>query len=830
MKLLFKEKRLYMNAFSDSIVRVITYCSYIFFITVAFLLFFSDVTKLKFISILLFLFLIDRVIHIKKGERSIYELHGDEINVAKAFSPNTLRIFSYSFRKSIGTERDFYFLTLLELLKRKEIKNILGRLDVSHKEFLDKVIEYTNTKSEYVKKDELLVLCENVAVEAYKNASEIGCEFVEPYNLFAAILSTKHKYISKLTNLFEIVPDDVSNAIIYARYAKKYNWFNKPPSVIGGFAYKTNIVRSRFMNRAWTARPTPMLDQYGIDLTYLAKSKKTGFLIGHENEMELLINAVSRPGKPNAILVGEPGSGKSTIISNLAFRMIKDKVPKVLFDKRLVSLNVGALLSNANQGDLTQRIQKIANDISVAGNIVLFIPIVHDLFKKPIDGSLAPIDLLLPIIKNNEIPVVCETYPREFKQFIEQRSDFTEQFDVINVSEIKEMNAIKLLIYESIILEREFNVFITFGAIKKSVLLAHKYFRSKLLPGSALDLLKQVSAYANENKIKTVSDDIVVEIAERQSKIPIQKAGENEVNKLLNLEDIIHKKFINQKEAVSSVANAIREFRSGLSRSGGPIATFLFVGPTGVGKTELAKVLAETQFGSRDLMLRLDMSEYQDKQSVSRLIGSVDGVRGGVLTDAILKNPYSLILLDEFEKANSEILNLFLQVFDDGRLTDSLNRTVDFQNTIIIATSNAHSDFIKNEIEKGVLFNEIVDIIKKKLTDYFKPELINRFSSVVVFRNLNEDEICAVAKLMLLEVSGVLKNTHGITVNFSEGAIEKIAKLGYSPVFGARPLRQVISEKVRSVFAEMILKKEIARGNTINFIFENGEFKFNIVD
>jgi len=432
----------------------------------------------------------------------------------------------------------------------------------------------------------------------------------------------------------------------------------------------------------------------------------------------------------------------------------------------------------------------------------------------------------LPVIKNESIPVIGETYPREFKQYIEQHSDFLEQFEVVNVEEMSEDEAVRFLVYNGLMLEREFGVLVTFRAISKSVEIAHRYFRDKVLPGSAADLLKQAFARAKQEGLKILEEDTVIQVAEGRSKIPIQKADVAEAEKLLNLESIIHEKFINQESAVKAVSRALREYRSGLSRTGGPIATFLFLGPTGVGKTELAKILARVQFGSQEMMHRFDMSEYQDKQSIFRFIGTPDGERTGTLTDAVLQSPYSLILLDEFEKAHPDILDLFLQVFDDGRLTDSLGRIVSFENTIIIATSNANSQFIKEEIEKGKKVEEITEEIKRKLTNYFKPELINRFSNIIVFRDLNISEIHIITGLLLKEINETLQKTHGIEFVADESAIKKIAELGYSPEFGARPLRQVISEQVRGVLAEKILRHEIERGDVVDFLYEEGHFEF----
>jgi len=582
------------------------------------------------------------------------------------------------------------------------------------------------------------------------------------------------------------------------------------------------------MNRAWTARPTPTLDEFSTDLTDLARAEQIGFLVGHEREFEHLLNVISRQDKPNALLVGPAGIGKTSMIAHLAFRMVKDQVPEVLFDKRLVSLEIAELVANATPEVLAGRLQTIVEEIRVAGNIVLFIPNIHNLFRTSQTKSLSAIDLLMPIIKNSTIPIIAETYPREFKQYIENRSDFLEEFEIVTVDEISEAEALRFLVYNSLIFEKKSKIFITFRAMKRAVELAHRYFRNKPLPGSAVDLLRQALAKAEQDKLKTLDENLIIEIAERQSKIPIQKAGREEAEKLLNLEEVIHKRLVNQEVAVKAVTRALREYRSGLSRQGGPIATFLFVGPTGVGKTELAKLLAQAQFGSKEAMHRFDMSEYQDKQSIFRLIGTPDGERTGALTDAILEKPYSLILLDEFEKAHPDILNLFLQVFDDGRLTDSLNRTVDFQNTIIIATSNAHSDFIKNEIEKGKAVEDIAETLKKRLTNYFKPELINRFSDVIVFRNLRLEEINQITIFLIEEIAEVLRQNQGIELKVDDLAIKKISELGFSPVFGARPLRQVISEKIKGVLAEKILKKEVGRGDTIEIIFENDSFQFKI--
>ena len=530
---------------------------------------------------------------------------------------------------------------------------------------------------------------------------------------------------------------------------------------------------------------------------------------------------LSRPGRPNVLLVGDPGSGKSTLTAHLAFQIIKDRVPDQLFDKRLVKLDVGGLVAGAEEGDLQNRVKRIIEEIVRAGNIILYIPDIHNLLKTSGQMRMSAADMLIPAIKSSAFSVIGATYPREFKQYIETNNDFVSAFEVVKVQEISENDAVRFLVYESLILERQYKIIISFSAIKQAVELAHKYFRQKLLPASAEDLLKEVLADVAEKKKKILTADDVIAVAEKKVNVPIHKAGKAEAEKLLNLEDLIHRQLVDQEEAVKAVSRALREYRSGLSRKGGPIAAFLFVGPTGVGKTELSKILAKIQFGSSEMMVRLDMSEYQDKGSIMRLIGSSDGSISGSLTSAIMDKPYSLVLLDEFEKAHPDILNLFLQVFDDGRLTDNLGRVANFQNTIIIATSNAHSEFIKSEIEKGQNAKGISEQLKKKLTDYFKPELLNRFSGIIVFGSLLPQDIEAITRFQLKELSATLGESQGIGLQFEEAAVKEIARLGYDPVFGARPLRGVISEKLRSVLAEKILNGEVSRGTTVKVAFDN---------
>ncbi len=805
-----------MGSLGRFLVRFVSYSGYGILVAAAITFSFSDVKWLQSAGWLLALFLADRVAHLGKAERSLAHLpRFGSINIALYLSPQTLLALEWAFERVFLVGGNFYLHLLKKLADRREIREALIRMDVPLEDFLKK-IESGLEASLSIKNDRKLLLesAEGLAAEAFKKALIAKSDFVHPKDLFSAIGGVTDEKITSLLKLFDIVEGDLESALIFGV-------FKGVPSFTGfiGRPYK---VRHRVMNRAWTARPTPNLDAFGEDLTDLARLAKVGFLVGHQQEYDRLEDVLSRPGNPNALLVGDPGAGKETIIAHLAYQVTKDRVSPPLFDKRLVKLDIGRLVAGAAEGELQNRIKKIIDEIALAGNVILYIPEIHNLAKTSGELRLSAADTLLPAIKSSAFSVIGTSYPREFRELIEPNTEFASAFEVIRVQELSEPEAVRFLVYVSIFLERQYKILITFKAVKEAVRLAHKYFRQKLLPASAEDLLKEVLADMAGKGDKILNPEDVIAIAERKVNVPIHKAGKEEAKQLLNLENLIHQRLIDQDEAVKLVAQALREYRSGLARKGGPIAAFLFVGPTGVGKTELSKILAKIQFGSSEAMVRFDMSEYQDKSTVNRLLENV--------TAAIREKPYSLILLDEFEKAHPDILNLFLQVFDDGRLTDLLGRTVDFQNTIIIATSNAHSNFIKSAIEAGRGMKEISDDLKKKLTEYFRPELLNRFSGITVFKNLSPADIQAIAGIQLLNLADQLRENQSLELYFDESAIQKVAELGYDPVFGARPLRGVISDKIKGVLAEKILRGEFVRGQKIKVAFENGEFSFSNVE
>ena len=840
----FDDPRLRMTVAGRFLIRIITWITYLVVLAATFTFLISGIVRLRFLGVFLGIMLVDLLIHRGEADVPIAELPSAaagvtalagaklgsgnvKINAASAMRPAAFSALERAFDASVIARRNFFLEATARLLEFPEVEGALARLDVSLKEFKQKFAELAGdgaaaaatavTRQEYIKQAELL------GVGAFAEAIAGGHNFIEVGDLFAALPGTGDALIARLFDLFSLSAGDIERALIFSAGSRRLGGL---PATISGFMFDSHRrIRHRVMNRAWTSRPTPTLDRYGTDFTDLARDGEIGFLVGHVAEYERLVETLARPTSPNALLVGDAGIGKEAIVQHLAFCLAKDDVPKALFDRRLVSLEIQSVVAGAAPEELATRLKTIVNEIYLAGNIILYIPDIHNLLHTSGTAYLSAADALMPVIKNDGFPVVGATYSKEFKQLIEPRSDFTGAFEIIHVEEITEFDAEKILTYEALVLEKQAGVTISFGAIKRAVSLAKKYFHGKFLPSSAVELLKSAVAHAERGGEKTIGPDLIVKVAEEKTNIPIHEASGAEAETLLNMEDVIHKRLVDQEEAVKAVATALREYRSGLSRKGGPIASFLFVGPTGVGKTELAKILADIQFGSEKMMTRFDMTEYQDKASFARFIGSPDGLTRGALTDAILEKPYGLILLDEFEKAFPDILNLFLQVLDDGRLTDGLGRTVDFTNTIIIATSNAHSDIINDALAKGESMTDIAEYLKKRLVDVFKPELINRFSKIIIFKNLEPKELGQIVALNLAEFAESVK-AQGIYLEFDPDAVKQLTKLGYDPAFGARPLRRVIEEQIRAPLAEAILAKRIGKGSRVQLVYKDEKFDF----
>ncbi|MEZ4156594.1 MAG: ATP-dependent Clp protease ATP-binding subunit [Candidatus Paceibacterota bacterium] len=808
-----------LNTTSRFIVRLIRWMSYSALITLVVVFTLSSLTGLNAVALMLALFLLDELCHMHKSKKNLARLkrEGEEVNAADYLSPRAIRLLSRAQTRARISSTNLNLQVLNVLLTQADTKRAFERLEVKSDRLAAKLQEYLQkSSSKKVRHDKLHTQRDQLIKTGFERAQNHFDASIGNKDVLAALGYIKDFELDQLYSLFEINAHDVELASILS--VKKKN----PKRHFFARRYK---VKEKRMNRSWTARPTPTLDQISTDLTDVVRAHGEGLLIGHVNEYDRLTDLLAKGRGANVLLVGEPGVGKTSLVKHLALQINSDRVPHELFDKRLVQLDTAALINTGEHSK--EYMQKLLNEIKQAGNIILYIPQISTLNKAQGSMSLTLADSLLPELKESSFALIASSYPKEFKSQLEENSQFKEAFSVINVEEMSEEEASHYLSYQSLILEQESPITISLKALRKAVSLAKRYFRQKMLPESALALLKETLADVQEKGREELFEEDVVNTAQKQVNVPLKKAKEKEAQSLVALEDTIHESYIDQEQAVKAVADALRQYRAGIANTKGPIASFLFIGPTGVGKTELSKILTKIQFGSEGAMKRFDMSEYQTKESTYRLIGSPDGAVQGALTEAVRLSPYALILLDEFEKAHPDILNLFLQVLDDARLTDNLGRTIDFSNTIIIATSNAHSDLIKQSLEAGQGIEQVEASVKGRLTEYFKPELINRFSKIVTFKPLSKEDTKKILNLELGRLAEQLKNEHTISLTVSEGAMTVLVEKGFDPVYGARPLKNTISEEVKNVVATMMLKGELKPGQILAVDAENGVLTFS---
>jgi ATP-dependent Clp protease ATP-binding subunit ClpE len=621
------------------------------------------------------------------------------------------------------------------------------------------------------------------------------------------------------------------------------------------------------------------IDQFARNLTHMAKGGLIDPVIGRDDEVKRVIEILNRRNKNNPVLIGEPGVGKTAIAESLAMKIVDGKVPGKLRNKEVYLLDVASLVANTGiRGQFEERIKQLIAELQERKNIILFIDEIHLLVGAgSAEGSMDAGNILKPALARGELQLVGATTLKEYRQ-IEKDSALERRFQPVQVAEPTPEGAIEILKGIKNKYEDYHEVTYSDAAIKACVQLSHRYIQDRFLPDKAIDLLDEAGSKINLtsdgqsqdqfekrlqeiavqkdaalkkenyelaaslrdeeaflekslNETSEISRPIVElshiqEIIEQKTGIPVGKLQEDEQQKLKHLEENLNTKVIGQKKAVEKVSKAIRRSRAGLKSKNRPIGSFLFVGPTGVGKTELTKTLAEELFGSSEAMIRLDMSEYMEKHSISKLIGSPPGYVGhdeaGQLTEKVRRNPYSIILLDEIEKAHPDVQHMFLQILEDGRLTDSQGRTVSFKDSVIIMTSNAgvrhktiHVGFGTNEAIKEA---SILD----SLGSFFKPEFLNRFDSIIEFNSLEKEHIMQIVDLMVLDLQETL-NEQNIEFTITLEAKEKLAELGYHPAFGARPLRRVIQEQIEDKIADYILDQPEA--NKLSAILEDEQLK-----
>ena len=702
---------------------------------------------------------------------------------------------------------------LASIVATREMKIILARLAMMPNKLISRIAKFLNEMPKQAGGEPILSENFNKTVYiAYEEAYAGRRATIGVPDLIIALAKTE-------TETKEILYD---LSIDYDKLRNVVEWLNIQEKLSRQWSsLRVRAIRKPKggINRAMTAIATPVLDQFSRDLTLLARSGVLPLCVGRENEIAEVFR-VLESGKANPILVGFPGTGKTNIIDGIANLMASEDVPEVLQDKRLVSLSVPALVSGAGAiGELEERLTAVIDEVIRSGNIVLYIDNIQNMVGVSSGGgkTLDLSAILAEALQKGYFSAIAATDPIDFAQYIEPSGGLAGVFQKVLIPEPETNEAIRILEAKAGEIEYHHKVFFSYEAIEKAVILSQRYIHDRYLPEKAINLLQEVAVYVRKAKgaNSVVTGEDVALIVSQRAKVQVTKITEKESEKLLKLEEHIHERIINQEEAVKAVAGALRRARVELRDIDRPIANLLFLGPTGVGKTELAKTVAEVYFGSEENMIRLDMSEYQDQSSLNRLIGAPPGYAGagvgGYLTESVRNNPFSLVLLDELEKAHPDVLNVFLQVMDDGRLTDSVGRTIDFSNVILIATSNAATPYIQERLNQEARLEIIKrELLEQVLFQFFRPEFINRFDNIILFKPLSLDNIKEVVKLLLNKVAKRL-GAKGITLRASEEAIAELSKTGYDPIYGARPLRRLIQETVDNALANQLLQGKLTR-------------------
>ena len=645
---------------------------------------------------------------------------------------------------------------------------------------------------------------------------------------------------------------------------------------------------------------TPTLNQYSHDLTSLARGGELDPVVGREKEIERIVQILSRRRKNNPVLIGEPGVGKSAIVEGLAQLISEGNIPEILRGRRLVSLDLASMIAGAKyRGEFEERLKNAMAEIKKSGNVILFIDELHTICGAGAsEGSVDAANILKPALARGELQCIGATTLNEYHKYIEKDAALERRFQPVNVGEPTREEAVEILKGLRDRYEAHHRVRITNEAIQAAVYLSDRYISDRSLPDKAIDLIDEAASrvrihaftappdmkrqqarlealnketeeavahedfekaahlrdrkkalqnemaerrsaweHSRNSKVENVGEEEVAQIVGAWTGIPVSRITESESNRLINLEAILHERVIGQEEAVKSVSRAIRRARAGLKDPRRPIGSFIFLGPTGVGKTELCKALAEALFGDEDSMIRVDMSEYMEKHSVSRMIGSPPGYvgheEGGQLTEKVRRKPYAVILLDEVEKAHPDVFNILLQILEDGRLTDGQGRVVDFKNTVIVMTSNAGAHALRKQRSMGFggsedserTYESMKESIMGEVKNIFRPEFLNRVDEIIVFHALEQAEIDAIARLLLGQVCKRLSE-RGIELDVDESALKLISGSGYDIQYGARPLRRAIQRMVEDALSEEILTGHIRLGDRVRVAAEGDKLAF----
>ncbi len=651
---------------------------------------------------------------------------------------------------------------------------------------------------------------QNIILEAAKIAQKKGKERIETGDILT-VASQIDPVFKKFLIGATIKPEDLENL---SGFIEKL--LGNLKELKKFWEYK-NLVRRGSVGRNFSAGYTITLDQFSTDWTEIIKKRGFDEITGHKQELEQIERILSREQINNVLLVGDPGTGRMGIIHELARKSLLDLSSPQINSKRVVSLDIVSILSKTGTKEAAETVlDKAFQEAIGAGNVILVIDDFHNYIgQEERPGVIDISGVITPYLNLPKFQIIAITNFPGLHKFIEPNSSILNLFEKIEVSETSEQETIQILENLALSLEQKYKLFVSYQAIRDIIKLSSRYLPAIPFPKKAIDLLDEIMVYVSRyTKSKVVLPEHVARIISDKSQIPVGEVAVSEKEKLLNLENLIHQRIINQEEAVKEVSTALRRARADITVRKGPMGGFLFLGPTGVGKTETSKALAEVYFGSEEKMIRLDMSEFQNINDIPRLLGSDE--EEGLLTTPVRENPFSIILLDEIEKAHPNILNLFLQVLDEGHITDGLGRKVDFRNTIIIATSNAGYQVILEALKQ----NKVMTQIKNGLLDFlfkegiFRPEFINRFDAVVIFKSLTKENLLAIAELLLQKLKKNLQQKD-IEFEITLPLKEKIVELGYDPIFGARNMRRVIQDKIENVLAAGLLANQIRPGDKV---------------
>ena len=788
--------------------------------------------------------------------------------------------------KVVGSEH-----ILLGLLKEQEgiAAKVLTKLGVTEEYLESKIIELEG-KNEIISEDVTLSPRAKQILElSGMFANKLKTNYIGTEHILLAIAQEGEGIGIKILNYSGINQRDIVQLII---------------EMMGIESYTVQVSNESSFTSNQEVASSKLLDKYGRNLTLFAKQNKLDPVIGREKEIQRIIQILSRRTKNNPVLIGDPGVGKTAIVEGLAINISQGNVPENLRNKLLYTLDMGTLLAGAKyRGEFEERVKQVVDEVIKNGNTILFIDEMHTMIGAGAtgEGSIDASNILKPTLSRGDIQIIGATTIEEYRKHVEKDAALERRFQPIVVNEPSKDDTINILEGLRDKYEAHHKVKISDEAIVAAVDLSIRYITDRFLPDKAIDLIDEAASKVRlkentppmsikeleekiqsidkekeeairgqdfekaakvrdeqsklKRKLETVKNewrtssskyydlvdaDAVAEVLSLWTGVPVNKIVEEEAEKLLNLEEVLHKRVVGQNEAVDSISKAIRRSRAGLKDPNRPIGSFLFLGPTGVGKTELSKALAEAHFGDENQIIRIDMSEYMEKHSVSRMIGSPPGYighdEGGQLTEKVRKQPYSVVLFDEIEKAHPDVFNILLQILDEGRLTDSKGRSVDFKNTIIIMTSNVGATKIKqqknlgfttisNEEKEAYEYEKMKECIMSELKKQFRPEFLNRIDDIIVFHALNEEHISQIVILMAEQVVKRLKEMD-INLEMDDEAISLIAKSGIDLEYGARPLKRAIQKELEDELSEAILRGEVKKGSSIVTKIKNNKVVF----